>query len=137
MGAGPVAAVRRALDLAGLQLQDIDVFEISETYAVQVITGTEPKSPVLMDYSCRCRPVTGALRPSLQVQVCINELGLDVANVNPNGGSIALGNPMGAIGGRLTIALLRELKRRGSTYGAVTIGSATGISAAAVFEQEA
>ena len=61
-----------------------------------------------------------------------------MGNVNPNGGSIALGDPLGATSGRMTASLLREMKRRGddSRYGVVAVGSATGVNAAAVFEHE-
>jgi acetyl-CoA acyltransferase len=52
---------------------------------------------------------------------CIRELGLDPANVNPNGGAISLGHPLGVSGARMVATLLRELKRRGGKYGVVTM----------------
>jgi acetyl-CoA acyltransferase len=65
---------------------------------------------------------------------CIRELGLDQAKVNPNGGAIALGHPLGVSGTRMTGTLLRELKRRGGRYGVVTMCIGGGMGAAALFE---
>jgi len=65
---------------------------------------------------------------------CIRELGLDVAKVNPNGGAIALGHPLGVSGARMTGTLLRELKRRNGRYGVVTMCIGGGMGAAALFE---
>ncbi len=65
---------------------------------------------------------------------CIRELGLDPAKVNPNGGAIALGHPLGVSGARMTGALLRELKRRGGRYGVVTMCIGGGMGAAGLFE---
>ncbi len=65
---------------------------------------------------------------------CIRELGLDVSKVNPNGGAIALGHPLGVSGARMTGALLRELKRCGGRYGVVTMCIGGGMGAAGLFE---
>jgi len=65
---------------------------------------------------------------------CIRELGLPVDKVNPNGGAIALGHPLGATGARMTATLLHELKRRGAKYGVVSMCIGGGMGAAAVFE---
>jgi acetyl-CoA acyltransferase len=65
---------------------------------------------------------------------CIRELGLEVSKVNPNGGAIALGHPLGVSGTRMTGALLRELKRRGGRYGIVTMCIGGGMGAAGLFE---
>ncbi len=65
---------------------------------------------------------------------CIRELGLDPSKVNPNGGAIALGHPLGVSGARMTGALLRELKRRGGRYGVVTMCIGGGMGAAGLFE---
>ncbi len=65
---------------------------------------------------------------------CIRELGLDVAKVNPNGGAIALGHPLGVSGTRMTATILNELKRRGGKYGVVTMCIGGGMGAAALFE---
>ena len=69
-----------------------------------------------------------------QALYCIRELGIDPAKVNPNGGAIALGHPLGVTGTRLTATLLRELKRRGGRYGVVTMCIGGGMGAAALFE---
>jgi acetyl-CoA acyltransferase len=65
---------------------------------------------------------------------CIRELGLDKEKVNPNGGAIALGHPLGVSGTRMTATLLRELKRRGGKRGIVTMCIGGGMGAAALFE---
>jgi acetyl-CoA C-acetyltransferase len=80
MGIGPVPAVRKALDRAGLHLSEVDVIELNEAFAAQ----------------------------SLAV---INELQLEPDRVNPNGGAIALGHPIGASGGRILVTLLHEMRR--------------------------
>jgi 3-oxo-5,6-didehydrosuberyl-CoA/3-oxoadipyl-CoA thiolase len=66
-----------------------------------------------------------------QVLACIRELGLDPERVNPNGGSIALGHPLGASGARLAVTLAHEISRRTLRYGLATmcIGVGQGISA--------
>jgi acetyl-CoA acyltransferase len=69
-----------------------------------------------------------------QALYCIRELGLDMSKVNPNGGAIALGHPLGVSGTRLVGALLRELKRRNGRYGVVTMCIGGGMGAAALFE---
>lgn len=103
MGLGPVFAIPKALKLAGLTLQDIDVFELNEAFAAQ----------------------------SLAV---IQEAGLDPAKVNPNGGAVALGHPLGCTGAKLTATILRELKRRNGKYGVVTMCVGGGMGAAGIFE---
>jgi acetyl-CoA C-acetyltransferase len=97
MGIGPVPAVRRALERAGLQLADVDVFELNEAFAAQ----------------------------ALAVQ---KELGIDPDRVNPHGGAIALGHPIGASGGRILVTLLYELKRTHATRGvaALCVGGGQG-----------
>jgi acetyl-CoA acyltransferase len=65
---------------------------------------------------------------------CIRELGLDQAKVNPNGGAIALGHPLGVSGARMTGTILRELNRRGGKYGVVTMCIGGGMGAAALFQ---
>src|SRR5712671_2469574 len=103
MGLGPVFAIPKVLKLAGLQLDDIDVFELNEAFAAQ----------------------------SLAV---IKEAGLDLERVNPNGGAIALGHPLGCTGAKLTATVIRELKRRGGRYGMVTMCVGGGMGAAGIFE---
>lgn len=106
MGIGPAYAIPKALKLAGLTLDQIDVIELNEAFAVQ----------------------------SLAV---IKEAGLDPARVNPNGGAIALGHPLGCTGAKLTATILRELGRRNARYGMVTMCIGGGMGAAGIFERVA
>jgi acetyl-CoA acyltransferase len=106
MGIGPAYAIPKALKLAGLKLDQIDVIELNEAFAVQ----------------------------SLAV---IKEAGLDPARVNPNGGAIALGHPLGCTGAKLTATILRELERRNARYGMVTMCIGGGMGAAGIFERVA
>jgi acetyl-CoA acyltransferase len=69
-----------------------------------------------------------------QALAVIKELGLDPAKVNPNGGAIALGHPLGCTGAKLTATLLRELKRRNQRYGIVSMCVGGGMGAAGIFE---
>jgi len=103
MGVGPVYAIPKALQLAGLKLSDIDVIELNEAFAAQ----------------------------SLAV---IQEAKLDPERVNPNGGAIALGHPLGCTGAKLTATIIRELKRRNGRYGMVTMCVGGGMGAAGIFE---
>jgi acetyl-CoA acyltransferase len=103
MGIGPVYAIPKALKLAGLTLDQIDVIELNEAFAAQ----------------------------SLAV---IREGGLDPNKINPNGGAIALGHPLGCTGAKLTASIIRELKRRNGKYGIVTMCVGGGMGAAGVFE---
>jgi acetyl-CoA acyltransferase len=66
----------------------------------------------------------------------VRELGIDVDKVNPNGGAIALGHPLGCTGAKLTATLLHEMKRRSARYGVVSMCIGGGMGAAAVFERE-
>jgi acetyl-CoA acyltransferase len=103
-GIGPVAAIPKALKLAGLTLNDIAVFELNEAFAAQ----------------------------SLAV---IQQAGLDPSRVNPNGGAIALGHPLGCTGAKLTATILRELQRRNAHYGMVTMCIGGGMGAAGILER--
>jgi acetyl-CoA acyltransferase len=104
MGIGPAYAIPKALKIAGLALDQIDVIELNEAFAVQ----------------------------SLAV---IQEVGLDPARINPNGGAIALGHPLGCTGAKLTASILRELERRNARYGMVTMCIGGGMGAAGIFER--
>ncbi len=106
MGIGPVYAIPKALKIAGLKLDQIDVIELNEAFAAQ----------------------------SLSV---IREAGLDPARVNPNGGAIALGHPLGCTGAKLTATILREMERRNARYGMVTMCIGGGMGAAGIFERAA
>lgn len=67
---------------------------------------------------------------------CIRELGIDMAKVNPNGGAIALGHPIGATGGRQTATLLAELTRQDKEVGIVSMCASTGMGVASLFIRE-
>ena len=103
MGIGPVAAIPKALNLAGLKLDDIDQFELNEAFATQ----------------------------SLAV---IQEAGLDPSKINPNGGAIALGHPLGCSGAKLSIQLINEMRRRNQKYGMVTACVGGGQGVAGIYE---
>src|SRR6202051_2884869 len=106
MGLGPGFAISKALKMAGLKLEDIEVIELNEAFAAQ----------------------------SLSV---IQEAGIDPEKVNPNGGAIALGHPLGCTGAKLTATIIRELKRRNGRYGLVTMCVGGGMGAAGIFENVA
>jgi acetyl-CoA acyltransferase len=103
MGIGPVYAIPKALKIAGLKLDQIDVIELNEAFAAQ----------------------------SLSV---IKAGELDAGKINPNGGAIALGHPLGCTGAKLTASIIRELKRRNGRYGLVTMCVGGGMGAAGIFE---
>ncbi|XP_065254907.1 3-ketoacyl-CoA thiolase, peroxisomal [Emys orbicularis] len=104
MGIGPAYAIPVALEKAGLTVNDIDIYEINEAFASQVV-------------------------------YCVEKLGIPKEKVNPLGGAIALGHPLGCTGARQVVTLLNELKRRGKrAYGVVSMCIGTGMGAAAVFE---
>ena len=71
-----------------------------------------------------------------QAYYCIQSLGLDRKKVNPNGGAIALGHPLGCTGARMVVTLLNEMKREGKRWGVVSMCVGTGMGAAAVLEVE-
>jgi acetyl-CoA acyltransferase len=104
MGVGPVYAIPKALKLAGLALDDIEVIELNEAFAVQALS-------------------------------VIKLAELDPARVNPNGGAIALGHPLGCTGAKLTASIVRELERRKARYGVVTMCVGGGMGAAGIFER--
>jgi acetyl-CoA acyltransferase len=103
-GIGPVYAIPKALDLAGLSLNDIAAIELNEAFAAQALA-------------------------------VIQQANLDSSRVNPNGGAIALGHPLGCTGSKLTASLLRELQRRNAGYGMVTMCIGGGMGAAGIFER--
>ena len=104
MGLGPIPAVRRVFEKAGLKPADMDVIESNEAFAVQAMAVTK-------------------------------DLGLDPAKVNPNGGAVALGHPIGATGAILTVKALYELERTGKRYALVTMCIGGGQGIAAIFER--
>ena len=106
MGEGPAYAIPKLLKRAGLKTDDIDLWEVNEAFASQAI------------YCCE------------------DVLKLDMAKVNPNGGAIALGHPLGCTGAFLTTKLLYELERTDGRYGVVSMCIGGGMGAAGLFERE-
>ncbi len=104
MGIGPVVAIPKALALAGLKMEDVNVIELNEAFACQALAVMRQ----------------GGLNPEL---------------VNPNGGAVALGHPLGATGAKLTASILREMHRRQHRYGMVTMCVGGGQGAAGIFER--
>ncbi len=106
MGLGPVPASQKALARAGLSLKDMDVIEINEAFAVQVLG-------------------------------CAKQLGIafDDSRLNPNGGAIAVGHPLGASGARIALTALRQLERSGGRYALVSMCIGVGQGIAAVIER--
>jgi acetyl-CoA C-acetyltransferase len=104
MGLGPIPAVRRVFEKAGLKPADMDVVESNEAFAAQAMAVTK-------------------------------DLGLDPAKVNPHGGAVALGHPIGATGSILTVKALYELERTQKRYALVTMCIGGGQGIAAIFER--
>jgi acetyl-CoA C-acetyltransferase len=104
MGLGPIPAVRRVFEKAGLKPADMDVVESNEAFAAQAMAVT-------------------------------SDLELDPAKVNPNGGAVALGHPIGATGAILTVKALYELERTKKRYALVTMCIGGGQGIAAIFER--
>jgi 3-oxoadipyl-CoA thiolase len=106
MGFGPAPAVRKVLELTGLNLKQMDVIELNEAFAAQALA-------------------------------VLRELGVadDDPRVNPNGGAIALGHPLGASGARLATTALNQLERIGGRYGLCTMCIGVGQGIALVIER--
>ncbi|MCG9522548.1 3-oxoadipyl-CoA thiolase [Acinetobacter pittii] len=105
MGAGPIEAIKKAVARAGLTLDDMDIIEINEAFASQVLS-------------------------------CLKGLNVDFNDprVNPNGGAIAVGHPLGASGARLSLTVARELIRRKKKYAVVSLCIGVGQGLAMVIE---
>lgn len=106
MGVGPAYAIPKALQRAGLTLADMDVIEINEAFSAQVL---------------------GCLK--------LMDIEFDDPRVNPNGGAIALGHPLGASGARILLSSIRELERRGGRYAVVSLCIGVGQGLAVVIER--
>ena len=106
MGIGPAPAAQRVLERAGLSLDQMDVIELNEAFAAQALAT-------------------------------LRDLGLpdDAAHVNPNGGAIALGHPLGMSGARLVTTAMYELHRRGGRYALCTMCIGVGQGIAAIIER--
>lgn len=105
MGAGPIEAIKKAVARAELNLDDMDIIEINEAFASQVLS-------------------------------CLKGLNVDFNDprVNPNGGAIAVGHPLGASGARLALTVARELIRRKKKYAVVSLCIGVGQGLAMVIE---
>ncbi|MBU3895085.1 3-oxoadipyl-CoA thiolase [Serratia rhizosphaerae] len=106
MGIGPLPAARRVLEIAGLSLAQMDVIELNEAFAAQALA-------------------------------VLRQLGLpdDAGQVNPNGGAIALGHPLGMSGARLALAAMHELERRDGRYALCTMCIGVGQGIAMIIER--
>lgn len=107
MGIGPVPAVQRVMDRAGLTLADMDLIELNEAFAAQVLACAREWNLGTADFS----------------------------RINVHGSGIALGHPVGATGGRILATLLREMNRRQARYGLETMCIGGGQGIAAIFER--
>ncbi len=107
MGIGPVPSVAKALERAGLTLADIDLIELNEAFAAQVLACTREWKFAASDFD----------------------------RLNVHGSGISLGHPVGATGGRIMATLLREMDRRVARYGVETMCIGGGQGLAAVFER--
>ncbi|KAH8170994.1 3-ketoacyl-CoA thiolase, peroxisomal [Sarocladium implicatum] len=105
MGQGPWKAIPKALELAGISRDDVDIYEINEAFASQCLW-------------------------------CANELGIPHEKINPKGGAIAFGHPLGCTGARQVSTLLYELKRTGKKVGNTSMCVGTGMGMSAVWVAE-
>lgn len=105
MGIGPIHAIPRALEKAGLNTKDLEIIELNEAFAAQAVA-------------------------------VIKDLDLDPEKVNPTGGAIAMGHPLGCTGAKLSVQLLDQMRRKnlGDRYGMVTMCVGTGQGAAGIYE---
>ncbi|MCB9898723.1 MAG: thiolase family protein [Planctomycetes bacterium] len=104
MGLGPVPATAKLLERTGLALSEIDLVELNEAFAAQVLA-------------------------------CDREMSLDHAKLNVNGGSIALGHPIGCTGARIVVTLLHEMQKRDVRRGLATLCVSGGMGISALFER--
>ncbi|HEX9830074.1 MAG TPA: acetyl-CoA C-acyltransferase FadI [Thermodesulfobacteriota bacterium] len=119
---GPAYSTPIALDRAGLAMRDIDLIEIHEAFAAQVLSNIQALASKRF-----AEEKLGRSEP-------IGEI--DMEKFNVMGGSIAIGHPFGATGGRVTITLLNELRRRGGNFGLVSVCAAGAIGISMVLERE-
>ncbi|HEV2472174.1 MAG TPA: thiolase family protein [Chthonomonadales bacterium] len=104
MGIGPVPAMKKALQRAGLQLSDIDIIELNEAFAAQTLS-------------------------------VVQAMGIDVEKLNPHGGAIALGHPLGCSGARLVATLLNDLQEADKRLGIATLCIGGGQGLATIIER--
>jgi acetyl-CoA acyltransferase len=101
---GPIPATQKALEKAGLSIDDIDIFEVNEAFASVPLAW-------------------------------LKETGADQTKLNPNGGAIALGHPLGGSGARLMVTMMHELERTGGRYGLQTMCEGHGMANATIIER--
>jgi len=104
MGIGPVPAMRKALQRAGMQLNDIDIIEINEAFAAQTLS-------------------------------VVKAMGIDLEKLNPHGGAIALGHPLGCSGARIIATLINDLQTHDKTLGIATLCIGGGQGLATIIER--
>ena len=104
MGIGPVPAMRKALQRAGMQLSDIDIIELNEAFAAQTLS-------------------------------VVKAMGIDEEKLNPHGGAIALGHPLGCSGARIVATLINDLQTRDKTWGIATLCIGGGQGLATIIER--
>lgn len=109
MGIGPSRAIPKALKRAGLKIEDMDLIEINEAFAVVVLTNIK----LLAEQGIK----------------------VDESKLNVNGGGVSIGHPLGATGARIVADLLYEMKRRGARYGLASMCVGGGMGEAAIFER--
>jgi acetyl-CoA acyltransferase len=119
---GPAYAAPMALDRAGLALRDMDLVDMHEAFAAQVLSNL--KAFASKDFA---EKQLGRAQPLGEI---------DPAKLNVNGGSIALGHPFAATGARMIVQTLRELDRRKGQHALLTVCAAGGLGAALVLERE-
>lgn len=117
----PAIAIPRALERAGLQLEDIDLFEIHEAFSAQVLATIK----------CLADPAFAKAYLGRSKAVGL----IDINKVNVNGGSIAIGHPFAATGGRLVASLAAELRRTKKRFGLISICAAGGIGGVMILER--
>ncbi|KKK14059.1 hypothetical protein ARAM_006300 [Aspergillus rambellii] len=105
MGVGPAVAIPKLLELLGVEVADVGIWELNEAFASQAL-------------------------------YCARQLGIDEAKINPKGGAIAIGHPLGATGARQVATLLPELERTGQEIGVVSMCIGTGMGMAGMFVRE-
>jgi acetyl-CoA acyltransferase len=119
---GPAYAAPLALERAGVSLADMDLVEMHEAFAAQLVSNAKALASKKF-----AEEELGRSAP-------VGEIDFDKVNVN--GGSIAIGHPFGATGARVTMQLLYELRRRGANLGLMTVCAAGGVGFAMVVERE-
>lgn len=122
MGLGPAYATPIALKRAGLKLKDIDLIELNEAFAAQVLACV--KAMASQSFA----------QDKLGLSEAVGEINMDTLNVN--GGAIALGHPVGATGTRIVITLMKEMRRQQKQFGLATLCIGGGQGGAMILENE-